>query len=108
MKTLFKNRQLSRHQASIIAYSQYDLGETSKLDMRVALAGIIPCQALINKDSKKEAQRIIDGRIKAFDQLGPLSKIIVLTFLENDSIEDAKDNFDYIINNLKKAKTSVK
>ena len=107
MKKLFENRQLSRNQARGIAHSQYDLGEKSQLDMRNALAGIIPSKALADVNLKKEYKRVIDLRIEAFERLDPLSKFIVLEFLGNGSIEEAEASIGYAIDNLNRAKDAI-
>lgn len=99
MKDLFDRRQLSRSQANTIAESQNDLGEKSKKNMAIALGGI--------KDAKTY-EGLLQSRIDAFEKLDDLSKLIVTIFLENQDIDDAVNEINYCISNLKEAAESIK
>lgn len=98
MKKLFESRKLSRYDAVLIAESQNDLGGMSQKDMRIALSGN---KAETPKEFLKERQ-------KAFDQLDPLSQMIVKEFLGNGTIQEAVSSLEYAAHNIKKAIEAMK
>lgn len=89
---LLDKRKLPLKEAQAIADSQTDLGGKSKTDMVIALNGL---------KNTGDYENWIQKRLDAYLRLDNLSQLIVYTFLEHDSIIEAKDNLNYIIDNIK-------
>ena len=90
MKNVFKDRTITKKQASAIADSQKDLGKNSKMDMIIALSG-----------------QNAEARESAFNDLDELSQMIVIDILSADNLEDAENNLSHSEMQLKQARIAI-
>lgn len=100
----FEKRKLSHEQAKLISHFAYDLGDKSKLLLRMALAG--PTKEHLGETVDVKTFDFIAYRRECYLQLDATSRIIVENILSDD-IEGAITNFDYLIKVFTSARNTL-